>query len=402
MKQYDKPDSTTYLTSLDDNLIHSNLEKPAIEKVTMASNLQIAADTAGIDMFSDIFSETFANDNLFKEPLDGITTLTNVDDVVLPPKDDDLVSSTTSPESSGGGESQILLTNVEPEPEPAPSAAMPVSEQFSLPLQVSATDLYTLTLTDGSVVQLRVQDEDKTMAPLPEATTVADAAWMAPQQPPQTQQDFDNIIQNIMDQNLDQGSSYPSYHGSSQSTCSSTPSSPLPSSAADLLRSPSQKTRLTRKRPLPFHSQPTRKQPKRKSTNYCASSGSSTSGDDQDSESNVDDELLSMFTSVQHITIETLKARLASLPDGQTDLGALLVAAKVDLTVDEIVVPPLTAVKKLMESKGLTDWQTTLCLKIRRRKKNTVSLFFYFSTGEKLFGETARVFFFKYHSTILQ
>jgi hypothetical protein len=91
----------------------------------------------------------------------------------------------------------------------------------------------------------------------------------------------------------------------------------------------------------------------------------------------IDDELLQMFTSVHTTTIESLKARLMAsrLPDGssETDLGALLVAAKIDLTVDDIVTPPLNAVKKLMESHDLTDWQQTLCLKIRRRKKNTVS-----------------------------
>lgn len=95
----------------------------------------------------------------------------------------------------------------------------------------------------------------------------------------------------------------------------------------------------------------------------------------------IDDELLSMFTSVHNTTIESLKARLMAsrLPDrsSETDLGALLVAAKIDLTVDDIVIPPLNAVKKLMDGRGLTDWQQTLCLKIRRRKKNTVSTFFH-------------------------
>ena len=85
------------------------------------------------------------------------------------------------------------------------------------------------------------------------------------------------------------------------------------------------------------------------------------------------DELLSMFTSCQHVTIESLKAKLSTGPDGQTDLGALLVAAKVEMSMDEIVGPPLNNVKKSMDLKGLSDWQQTLCLKIRRRKKNTVS-----------------------------
>ena len=100
---------------------------------------------------------------------------------------------------------------------------------------------------------------------------------------------------------------------------------------------------------------------------------------DSESTDFIDDELLSMFTSVQNTTIESLKARLMAsrLPDGssETDLGALLVAAKIDLSVDDIVTPPLNSVKKLMDSHALTDWQQTLCLKIRRRKKNTVSTF---------------------------
>ena len=81
-----------------------------------------------------------------------------------------------------------------------------------------------------------------------------------------------------------------------------------------------------------------------------------------------------MFSSMEKVTIEKLKAQLSSLPEGQTDLGALLVAAKVDLTVENIVGPPLTQVKKIMEARGLSEWQMTLCLKIRRRKKNTVRL----------------------------
>ena len=87
-----------------------------------------------------------------------------------------------------------------------------------------------------------------------------------------------------------------------------------------------------------------------------------------------------MFSnSMEKVTIESLKAKLSALPEGQTDLGALLVAAKIDLTVEQIVGPPLTTVKKIMEHKGLSEWQMTLCLKIRRRKKNTVSSFFLLS-----------------------
>ena len=106
------------------------------------------------------------------------------------------------------------------------------------------------------------------------------------------------------------------------------------------------------------------------SNNYSASDNYSASVSAASDDEN--DELLSMFSSMEKVTIERLKAKLSSLPEGQTDLGALLVAAKIDLTVEDIVGPPLTTVKKIMEAKGLTDWQMTLCLKIRRRKKNTV------------------------------
>ena len=104
------------------------------------------------------------------------------------------------------------------------------------------------------------------------------------------------------------------------------------------------------------------------------SSGASTY-DDDDFTAN---DLSALFASLDNVTIESLKARLcAGLPEGPTvDLGALLVAAKIDLTVNEIVSPPLTTVKKIMEQKELTDWQVALCLKIRRRKKNTVSQHF--------------------------
>ena len=101
------------------------------------------------------------------------------------------------------------------------------------------------------------------------------------------------------------------------------------------------------------------------------SSGASTY-DDDDFTAN---DLSALFASLDNVTIESLKARLcAGLPEGPTvDLGALLVAAKIDFTVNEIVSPPLTTVKKIMEQKGLSEWQVALCLKIRRRKKNTVT-----------------------------
>lgn len=94
--------------------------------------------------------------------------------------------------------------------------------------------------------------------------------------------------------------------------------------------------------------------------------------DDDDFSAN---DLSSIFASMDNVTIENLKARLcADQPEGPTfDLEKLLVAAKINLTVNSIVSPPLTTVKKIMEDMKLSEWQIALCLKIRRRKKNTVS-----------------------------
>lgn len=110
---------------------------------------------------------------------------------------------------------------------------------------------------------------------------------------------------------------------------------------------------------------------------FSSSRRSSDSFSESSSEMSSDESaiLSSMFSSMDTVTIESLKQRLTALPEGQqTDLGALLVAAKIDLTVEDIVGPPLAQVKRLMEQKNLLDWQTQLCIKIRRRKKNTVSL----------------------------
>lgn len=90
---------------------------------------------------------------------------------------------------------------------------------------------------------------------------------------------------------------------------------------------------------------------------------------------------------MDNVTIESLKARLcAGQPEGPTfDLVKLLEAAKINLTVNTIVSLPLTTLKKTMENSKLLEWQMALCLKIRRRKKNTVSLGF--------IGATKPVFF---------
>ena len=150
----------------------------------------------------------------------------------------------------------------------------------------------------------------------------------------------------------------PSPSGSTSSSSSASP----PSVAAEVT--------------LPFSSAPS--SPKR------TESISSEEGSDEDGSlysllSSLAGDLANGTGNSGGVTIETLKAKLlpsltqSSSSDGQqTDLGALLEAAKVDLTVEDIVGPPLTQVKRMMEAKGLADWQAALCIKIRRRKKNTV------------------------------
>lgn len=192
-----------------------------------------------------------------------------------------------------------------------PSSQAPPSSAATATPTVNPSDVYTLTLTDGSVVQLRVQQPD---LPQPQ---------MAEEQP-------------------------------QQEVWASQPRS------ADLN---TQLPLVAEEVTLPY-------------TGSMSSSNESVSSYDPD-EALDDEALISMFSSVDNVTIETLKAQLTSLPEGQSaDLGALLVAAKIDLTVEDIVGPPLAQVKRVMEQKSLADWQVQLCIKIRRRKKNTVSYYF--------------------------
>ena len=58
-----------------------------------------------------------------------------------------------------------------------------------------------------------------------------------------------------------------------------------------------------------------------------------------------------LFASLDTVTIETLKARLAAQqeaegPGAGGDLSALLRAAKIELSLDDIVLPPLNQVRK--------------------------------------------------------
>ena len=254
---------------------------------------------------------------------------------------------------------------------PPSTNLQPVSQEFSLSGLQEIDNMYTLTLTDGTIVQLQVTKEDEdTATKLNSKEDASDGSWLQPQQ---QAQDFDSMFQTLLQAE------------DSHSSCSSTPSSPAAAAAA--VSPPPPPVKKTRKRPAaaePRRPQPIRKNPKRSSARSCSESGlsyssaaSTASSFDSQEFDDLDgsyDELLNMFTSCQHVTIESLKAKLSGSagPDGCADLGALLVAAKVDLTLNDIVGPPLNTVKKTMIVKGLSDWQQTLCLKIRRRKKNTV------------------------------
>ena len=62
--------------------------------------------------------------------------------------------------------------------------------------------------------------------------------------------------------------------------------------------------------------------------------------------------LNNLFASLDNVTIETLKSRLAAQQEadpganGLGDLSALLRAANIELSLDDIVLPPLTQVRK--------------------------------------------------------
>lgn len=219
-------------------------------------------------------------------------------------------------------------------------------------------DIYTLTLTDGSIVQLRVTNEQ-------------------PNQVSQLQLVDQHQNQQNWTQHHDRVVSSPDSYAAEvtvQSSILESPTSPVPPSVSPTEVFPAMipsKRRQTRKSKASYT----------RSSSVCSEdskdyySAASAASEDSDNE-----DLFNMFSnSMEKVTIESLKAKLSALPEGQTDLGALLVAAKIDLTVEQIVGPPLTTVKKIMEHKGLSEWQMTLCLKIRRRKKNTVSSFFFLS-----------------------
>ncbi len=274
---------------------------------------------------------------------------------------------------------------------------------------LNASDVFTLTMTDGSIVHLKVQNAAEpvtatavtTLPPADESAVPSADTVIAQQSQHQhehwmstTEAQIQHTEQLLLSAQQQAAQHHAGQHHQSNAACRS--SSVSPASFAEEVTLPfsinTQTPQLQSQHHMSLrgHSassanadllsnvSPSEVMPvARRSFSVCSENSGSPAEIDSDAETDggVDPSLLSMFNCVDKVTIEDLKAKLSNLPEGQTDLGALLVAAKIDLTVDEIVAPPLTTVKKIMDAKKLNDWQMTLCLKIRRRKKNTVSSF---------------------------
>ncbi len=107
------------------------------------------------------------------------------------------------------------------------------------------------------------------------------------------------------------------------------------------------------------------------SPSSCTSFSSCFTDSSSESSSLAEDPLLSITTPMEDMTIKVLRSQL---PEGQSaDLEGLLTAARVDLTLEEIVRPTLAQVKRVIRARGLSEWQEQLCIKIRKRRKNTVN-----------------------------
>ena len=252
-------------------------------------------------------------------------------------------------------------------------------------------DIYTLTLTDGSVMQLKVQNDTNSQAAAEGVQPHHHQPHHVVQQPQNEDiTDLDSVSQTWLPSANDgqdgddvvlpftvQGPAIPEAPTADTLLSPASPHSDAnlqsPTSPYDYdYNPPSVRYKRSSKRLSSKASKITT--PPSRSFSVCSEdySASNSAASDFDDDNDDNASLFSLFNCMEKVTIERLKAKLSTLPEGQTDLGALLVAAKIDLTVEDIVGPPLTTVKKIMEAKGLADWQMTLCLKIRRRKKNTV------------------------------
>lgn len=343
------PDSTTtFLTST------REMEDAASAEAAQAvASLQVSTDLE----FNDLFNVTSCSsaESVASEPSFTLIDTFTTDSKITPLKSADftmLQSTSTNPTLATASEVMVTSTTLD-----QPMLEINGSKNAVVSSIVN-NDIYTLTLTDGSIVQLRVTNEQ-------------------PNQVSQLQLVDQHQNQQNWTQHHDRVVSSPDSYAAEvtvQSSILESPTSPVPPSVSPTEVFPAMipsKRRQTRKSKASYT----------RSSSVCSEdskdyySAASAASEDSDNE-----DLFNMFSnSMEKVTIESLKAKLSALPEGQTDLGALLVAAKIDLTVEQIVGPPLTTVKKIMEHKGLSEWQMTLCLKIRRRKKNTVSSFFFLS-----------------------
>ena len=335
------PDSTTtFLTS------SREMEDAASAEAAQAvASLQVSTDLE----FNDLFNVTSCSsaESVASEPSFTLIDTFTTDSKITPLKSADftmLQSSSTNPTLGTASEVMVTSTTLD-----QPMLEINGSKNAVVSSIVN-NDIYTLTLTDGSIVQLRVTNEQPNQLSQLQVVDQNQQNW---QQHDRVSPDsFAAEVTVPFDKSSDLMS----------------PTSPVPPAVSPTEVFPAMipsKRRQTRKSKASYT----------RSSSVCSEdskdyySAASAASEDSDNE-----DFFNMFSnSMEKVTIESLKAKLSALPEGQTDLGALLVAAKIDLTVEQIVGPPLTTVKKIMEHKGLSEWQMTLCLKIRRRKKNTVS-----------------------------
>ena len=189
------PDSTTTF------LTPKELLQASVEAAEAVATLQVSTDTAEMEQFSDLFnvsscSEPFTLIDHFGQhppPQMASNGLENTKMTSLKPAEYELLQSTSSNSTLG----TAVLTNTN-------SDVMVTSTTLDQPLievtnsrgqknvvvsSMVNNDVYTLTLTDGSVVQLRVQSEHSPAHPHQHQASVV--------QIPQTEDitDLDNVSQ---------------------------------------------------------------------------------------------------------------------------------------------------------------------------------------------------------------
>ncbi|XP_040575692.1 uncharacterized protein [Lepeophtheirus salmonis] len=232
-------------------------------------------------------------------------------------------------------------------------------------------EIYTLTLGDGTAVQLRVQTCDTELS---EPITIPDVSSTSGLPPPPTSHvpsDTSSMVESISTI-VSQSEGVPMDWSESLNDLPTQNEFPL--AFQNLL---ARDELIIRKMDNQLTEEPSsllsRYNITRLSTDVSTTS-SSISDDDESLNSVKLSNWKSAITKDGHVNLELLKNELNTLPDGQLNLEAILQSADVPMTVEEIVKPTLTSLKKIMSQKGFSDWQMALCLKIRRRKKNTAAV----------------------------